>query len=114
MVPSIHFLQPSKKIIIKSGSDVRLECRARGHPKPVIRWGRQVTPLCGRAIHNLAIPQHNQPFTGKAGNKLSIIGEVLHLRNITRADTGEYICKAENGVGHGAVREALTLDVLCE
>ena len=111
MVPSIHFLQPSKKIIVKSGSDVRLECRAHGHPKPVIRWSRQVTPLCRQAMNNLAIPQHNQPFTG---NKLSVRGEVLHLRNITRADAGEYICKAENGVGHGAVREALTLDVLCE
>ena len=114
MVPSIHLLQPSKKIIVKTGSDVRLECRAHGHPKPVIRWGRQVIPCCRLAIDNLAKSQHNQPFTGKMGHKLSIRGEVLLLRNITRADTGEYICKAENGVGHGAVREALTLDVLCE
>ena len=114
MFSSIHFLQPSKKIIVKSGSDVRLECRAHGHPKPVIRWGRQVTPRCRLAINNLAKSQHNQPFTGKLGHKLSVRGEVLHLRDITRADTGEYICKAENGVGHGAVREALTLDVLCE
>ena len=114
MVPSIHFLQPSKKIIVKSGSYVRLECRAHGHPKPVIRWGRQVTLRFRPAINNLAKPQHNQPFTGNLGHKVSVRGEVLHLRNITRADTGEYICKAENGVGHGAVREALTLDVLCE
>ena len=114
MVPSIHFLKPSKKIIVKTGSDVRLECRAHGHPKPVIRWGRQVIPRCKLAIDNLLKPQHNQPFTGESGNKLSVRGEVLYLRNITRAATGEYICKAKNGVGHGAVREALTLDVLCE
>ena len=114
MVPSIHFLQPSKKIIDKSGSDVRLECRAHGHPKPVIRWGRQVTPLSRQAMNNQANFQHNQPFTGESGNKLSIRGEVLHLSNVMRADTGKYICKAKNGVGHGAVREALTIHVLCE
>ena len=49
VAPLIHFLQPSKKIIIKSGSQVRLECRASGHPRPVIRWSRQVTYPCPAA-----------------------------------------------------------------
>ena len=42
VAPSIHFLQPSQKIIIRRGSDIKLECRANGHPQPVIRWMRKV------------------------------------------------------------------------
>jgi len=95
VAPSIHFLQPLHTIVARRGSQVRLECRASGHPQPVIRWSRQ----------------HNQPFPLDPGNQLTRQGEVLKLRNITSVHSGVYICTADNGVGPG-VREAVTLDIL--
>ena len=58
--------------------------------------------------------QHNQPIITKNGSGNSFLGETLKLHNISRTDAGEYICRAENGVGHGAARESVILDILCE
>ena len=110
--PSIHFIHPLKTIIVKKGSDVRLECQAGGHPPPVIHWARQVIPNKRQSDDNHPSLQHNQPFSREPGNSMTIRGDVLHLRNITRADSGQYICRAENGVGHGAVRESVVVDVM--
>ena len=66
----------------------------------------------GKSKSNLLIVQHNQPFSREPRNRLTIKGEILHLRNITRTDSGEYICRAENGVGYGAVRESVMVDVM--
>jgi len=132
VAPSIHFLQPSSKIVVRSGSHVRLECRASGHPPPLIRWsrqhnqpfpmkqGNQLFPLKQGiqafsrepGVKTLPIEPGNQPFPMEPENQLDRQGEVINLRNVTRVYSGEYICKASNGVGHGAVRETVTLEVL--
>lgn len=104
VAPSIHVLQPAHKIVVKAGSVVELECRASGHPPPHITWHRE----------------HNQPFPGVStpdddntnAQILTIQGPELLLSNIQRSHSGDYICKADNGVGHGAVRETVKLDVL--
>lgn len=95
--PKIHNLHPlNGSITVRSGSRVRLECRASGQPPPSIYWSRK----------------HNQPFPwGSAGN-LTVPGEVLMMTNITRAYSGDYMCSADNGVGGFPVRESITLDVL--
>lgn len=95
--PKIHNLHPlNGSITVRSGSRVRLECRASGQPPPSIYWSRQ----------------HNQPFPWGLGGNLTVPGEVLMMTNISRAFTGDYMCTADNGVGHFPVRESITLDVL--
>ena len=41
-------------------------------------------------------------------------GPELVLTDIGRLHSGDYICRADNGVGRGAVRETVKLDVLRE
>ena len=42
--PKIHNLHPfNGTITVRSGSRVRLECRASGQPKPVVYWNRRVS-----------------------------------------------------------------------
>lgn len=41
--PKIEFSDPTTRVDIKSGSTVRLECRATGNPKPKIIWSRKVS-----------------------------------------------------------------------
>jgi len=97
--PEIKSLHPlNGSITIRSGSRVRLECRASGQPPPTIYWSRK----------------HNQPFPWGANTNLTtrVLGEVLEMRNITRAYSGDYMCTADNGVGSRPVREFITLDVL--
>jgi len=95
--PKIHNLHPlNGSITVRSGSRVRLECRASGQPPPSIYWSRK----------------HNQPFPWGSGGNLTVPGEVLMMTNITRAYSGDYMCSADNGVGSFPVRESITLDVL--
>ena len=39
-------------------------------------------------------------------------GPELVLSHVQRAHAGDYICRADNGVGRGAARETVTLDIL--
>ena len=41
-------------------------------------------------------------------------GEVLEMLDIRRLYDGEYVCNADNGVGHKPVRQSITLKVLCK
>ena len=44
--PQIHNLHPlNGSITVRSGSRVRLECRASGQPKPVVYWNRRVSKI---------------------------------------------------------------------
>ena len=59
----------------------------------------------------------NQPFSRFNQPLLYFFlfqGSHVVLSSVGRVDAGDYICKADNGVGHGAVREAVKLEVLCE
>jgi len=95
--PKIHNLHPfNGTITVRSGSRVRLECRASGQPKPVVYWNRR----------------HNQPFPWGLEGNLTVAGEILSMSNITRAYSGDYVCNADNGVGRFPVRESITINVL--
>ena len=44
--PKIHNLHPlNGSITVRSGSRVRLECRASGQPKPAVYWNRRVSKI---------------------------------------------------------------------
>jgi len=56
--------------------------------------------------------QHNQAFPWGSGGNLTVAGEVLEMLDISRLYDGEYVCNADNGVGHKPVRQSITLKVL--
>ncbi|XP_039983990.1 palladin isoform X3 [Xiphias gladius] len=79
-----HFLQKLKSQEVAEGSPIRLECRVRGNPLPLIRW------FCeGRELHNSPDIQ-----IWRDGD--------LHTLVIAEAfedDTGRYTCVASNSLG---------------
>ncbi|XP_076582573.1 palladin isoform X1 [Chaetodon auriga] len=78
------FLQKLKSQEVAEGSPIRLECRVRGNPLPLVRW------FCeGRELHNSPDIQ-----IWRDGD--------LHTLVITEAfedDTGRYTCVASNSLG---------------
>ena len=44
----------------------------------------------------------------------TVKGPELVLSHVQRAHAGDYICRADNGVGRGAARETVSLDILRE
>lgn len=95
--PTIHGLHPRNgTITVRSGSRVRLECKASGQPHPTIFWTRM----------------HNQPFAWGHGTNMSVSGESLIMTNITRSYSGDYACNADNGVGRWPVTQLVSLNVL--
>ncbi|XP_050932924.1 palladin isoform X3 [Lates calcarifer] len=79
-----QFLQKLKSQEVAEGSPIRLECRVRGNPLPLVRW------FCeGRELHNSPDIQ-----IWRDGD--------LHTLVITEAfedDTGRYTCVASNSLG---------------
>ncbi|KAF3691212.1 Palladin [Channa argus] len=79
-----QFLQKLKSQEVAEGSPIRLECRVRGNPQPLVRW------FCeGRELHNSPDIQ-----IWRDGD--------LHTLVIAEAfedDTGRYTCVASNSLG---------------
>lgn len=77
----------SSDVIVPEGSSVRLTCRARGYPEPIVTWRRED----GSEI----VLKDNQ---GTKTMVSSYRGEVLKLTKISRNEMGSYLCIASNGV----------------
>ena len=88
---------PKSRVIIE-GSDIVLTCNATGNPTPLISW-----TIDGFVISSSGDPRINF----EAGNK------ILNIRNVSRADEGEYRCVASNYLGD-ACSNATLLDVQCK
>ncbi|XP_034485715.1 protein amalgam [Drosophila innubila] len=77
----------SSDVIVPEGSSVRLTCRARGYPEPIVTWRRED----GSEI----VLKDTQ---GTKSLVSSYRGEVLKLTKISRNEMGSYLCIASNGV----------------
>ena len=65
-------------------SELRVECRADGHPKPKIKW--------------LRFGSSNTGFSRSTSQSLSLNPNVLTIYPLSIGDGGEYVCEAENSV----------------
>ena len=70
-----------------------LSCNASGNPVPEISWTRDGSP----------VSSGDQRISFEAGNRQ------LTITNVSRADSGEYRCVADNDTSN-----ATTLDVQCK
>ncbi|KAM8720423.1 hypothetical protein ACLKA7_006468 [Drosophila subpalustris] len=91
----------SSDVIVPEGSSVRLTCRARGYPEPIVTWRRED----GSEI----ILKDNQ---GTKTLVSSFRGEVLKLTKISRNEMGSYLCIASNGVPP-SVSKRIQLSIHC-
>ncbi|XP_053950212.1 lachesin [Anastrepha ludens] len=77
----------SSDVIVPEGSSVKLTCRARGYPEPIVTWRRED----GNEIVL-------KDSIGTKSMVSSFRGEVLKLTKISRNEMGSYLCIASNGV----------------
>jgi len=91
--PVISSLHPGSNLTVRKGSTVKLACNATGFPKPDITWQREYQML-------------------PSGEKQSS-GSLLSLPNVSRHDSGTYICEAANGVDN-PVRAKIDLRIIFE
>ncbi|XP_039623718.1 neuronal growth regulator 1-like [Polypterus senegalus] len=78
--PKICEISPN--VVVNEGSNVTLFCQAKGKPEPSISW-RHITPSA----------------------KKTETGEYLVITSITRDQSGEYECRAENEVAFSDIKK---------
>ncbi|XP_068730716.1 uncharacterized protein [Montipora capricornis] len=74
-------------VIVEEGQTVSLLCKAAGQPTPTVSWEKA------------AKDQFME-------SRISAIGETLIIQSVTKADSGTYVCSAENiaGVDHAVAQ----------
>ena len=78
--PGSKVPQPNTNALIHT--TVELTCRPTGEPKPTIRW------------------LFNDSLNLKNNNRFRILSNGnLRISNVTKEDSGSYICEASNGLG---------------
>ena len=82
---------------VSEGKNVTLSCNASGNPVPAISWTRDGS----------LVSSGDQRISFEAGNR------GLTITNVSRVDSGEYRCVADNSEGNDT-SNATTLDVQCE
>ena len=71
--------QKPSSIVAEVGENVRLQCKATGLPKPTITWRRA--------------------FGSLPRGKTAVDDGKLTIRNVAKADSGDYACSAKNFLG---------------
>ena len=78
------------------GSNVSFTCNATGNPAPTFRWTKNGSVL-------------------KMGSRISFSSDSkqLTITNVTREDSGQYVCEATNNV-RTVPSDSATLNVKCK
>ena len=82
---------------VTEGDNVTLSCNASGIPVPTITWTRNGSVLIS-SVPRISLGAESRELT---------------ITNISRADSGEYRCVANNSEGN-VTSNAATLDVKCK
>ncbi|XP_050507769.1 lachesin isoform X1 [Diabrotica virgifera virgifera] len=81
--PDILDYPTSTDMVVDEGSNVSLQCVAKGSPEPAIMWKRED----GEVIR-----------FQNGSEVLSALGPVLNITNVKREHMGPYLCIATNGI----------------
>ena len=102
MICCFHFTdQPEitaqpQNMTLTERENVTLSCNATGNPAPSISWTKD-----GSAANSLRI-------------SLSLDNKQLTITNVSRDDSGDYRCVANNSIGAAVTSNVATLDVQCK
>lgn len=90
-VPPRWVIEPENAEIVRL-NPVFLDCMAAGTPDPHITWSKANGPLPVRYV----------PLDSAGTDHYSINENgTLTIMDITEEDSGYYLCRADNGIGHG-------------
>nr|XP_032653549.1 hemicentin-2 isoform X2 [Chelonoidis abingdonii] len=81
-----------EEVTVIANSTAHMKCEVTGNPEPAITW-----------LHN------DLPFTTSPRHQLLEDGRLLQVASVQVADTGSYVCVAENREGSTEKRFALTV-----
>ena len=87
---------PPQNKTLTERENVTLSCNATGNPAPSISWTKN-----GSAANSPRI-------------SLSLDNKQLTITNVSRDDSGDYRCVANNSIGAAVTSNAATLDVQCK
>ena len=88
-------VQPQNKTLTER-ENMTLSCNATGNPAPSISWTKD-----GSAVNSPRI-------------SLSLDNKQLTITNVSRDDSGDYRCVANNSIGAAVASNDATLDVQCK
>uniref|UniRef100_A0A182V4B6 Ig-like domain-containing protein n=1 Tax=Anopheles merus TaxID=30066 RepID=A0A182V4B6_ANOME len=72
----------SNDMVVREGTNVTLNCKAKGFPEPYVMWRREDGD-------EMAI----------SGENVNVVdGEILHITKVSRLHMAAYLCVASNGV----------------
>ena len=91
-------VHPKKETRPVEGDNVTLSCNADGNPKPTISWTRNRSPVTKSDNSRISFSEDKKQLT---------------ITNVSRTDSGEYQCVANNSLGN-ATSDAALLDVQCK
>ena len=81
------------------GANATFSCNATGDPAPTISWTK------GGSLINTS---------GDSRISFGADNKTLTITNVSRADSGQYRCVANNSVGNETTSDTATLDVQCK
>lgn len=82
----------------REGENMILSCNADGNPVPTISWTRNGYPV---------------DTSNDARISMSADKRQLNILNVTRTDSGEYRCVANNSLGNN-ISDAAFIDIQCK
>ena len=74
-------------------------CNATGDPAPAISWTKDGSLISSSGDSRISFGEDNKKLT---------------ITNVSRDDSGQYRCVANNSVGNETTSDAATLDVQCK
>lgn len=90
--PTVQILRPTDGIYkVVAGEELALVCHGTGDPAPTIEWKREKRRL--------------------PDGRVSLKGNQIIYKNVTRKYSGTYICEGSNGPGQTAI-DSIVVDVL--
>ena len=79
----------------RSGQDVEFRCLVSGYPEPSITWLHDELPISSEKLKHGSKRYKTKSYVSST----SLISASLTIKNVKKADQGEYTCLAQNEVG---------------